>query len=425
MYGVILGGAFLSLAPWSISNIRSPQLFIVDQGVPAPIASPLHTLLGNLQPFQQAPIYVMSATVLVGVVALFSRKAFIEALLILSTTFLAAFTSAFAASAAGNSLSERIWPGGFMALSSFFAARALSILSSGRIERLRNASFGRIHVATAAVAVLTGYCIVANLSWMVASSVSTPVKSSSSSVLPAFISTATENPDRPKTLILRSDRAAQRSGAGIQNFSYVVLRERDLRFGELTAAPDEVPLLTKTVGEITAGAGDAPAATLAQFGIRYLYLENGRTNNSLARKIDGIGGLSRLSATADGILWEVSGLTSRVRFLPNQPDAEMVEVPAERIGAEFDVASAGKVSIADAYDSRWRILHGGKILKPQRADSGLLEFSIPDSGRAVLFHDGTLQRAGIALQLAVLGLLIFFSLPRGRRQSEFADEEVS
>ena len=424
-YLVIIAGTFLALAPWSISNIRRPQLLIIDPGIPAPLASPLHTLLGNLQPFEHAPIYVMSANVLIGLVALSSRRAFIESLLILTTLFLGALTSAIAAQAAGNSLAERIWPGGFLALSTFFAARALSILSDGQIARLRNSAFGRTHLATAVVAILTGYCIVANLFWLMSSSTSAPVKTTSTSVLPAFISTSTDNPDRPKTLILRSERGAQITGRGTQSFAYVVLRERDLFFGELASAPDEVPLLTKSVGEITAGAGDAPAATLAQFGIRYLYLEDGRANNSLARKIDGIGGLARLSATSDGILWEVAGLTSRIRFLPKQPDAEPVEVPAEIVGAEFDVASAGTVQIAEVYDGSWRILHGGKILEPVRSEIGLLQFSIPDAGRVVLFHDGTIQRAGISLQLAIIGLLIFFALPRGRRQSELRDEEVA
>ncbi len=424
-YLVIISATFLALAPWSISNIRNPQLLIMDPSIPAPLASPLHTLLGNLQPFDHAPMYVMSATVLIGVVALFSRRAFLESLLILATVFLGAFTSAFAAHSAGNSLAERIWPGGFLALSTFFAARALSILSAGRITRLRNSAFGRIHLSTAAVAILTGYCITTNLFWLASSSVSAPVKISSTSVLPAFISTSTDNPDRPKTLILRSERSAQSTGQGTQSFSYIVLRERDLLFGEVSAAPDEVQLLTKTVGEITAGAGDAPAATLAQFGIRYLYLENGRDNNALARKIDGIGGLTRLSATADGILWEVAGLTSRIRFIPEQSDTEPVEVPAEVVGAEFDVASAGIVEIAEVYDGSWRILHGGKILTPSRSESGLLRFTIPDAGRVVLFHDGTIQRAGISLQLAIIGLLIFFALPRGRRQSELRDEEVA
>ena len=425
MYLVILVGAYLALAPWSVSNILNPRQLFEDQGIPAPISSPIHALVGNFHPFGFTPIYVVSATFLIGVVAIFSKRVFSDGLAIFSSLFLAALASAFTVISSGNSLPERIWPGGFLALSTFFAAQAVALLGEGRIKHLRTSHFGFNHLATAALAVLASYCIVANVFWLVTSSSAAPVRRVEASVLPAFISTATENPDRPKTLIVRRERADQVLNRGAQSFSYVLLRERDIRFGELTAAPQEAPLLTKTVGEITAGAGDAPAATLAQFGIRYLYLENGRSNNSLARKIDGIGGLSRLSATADGILWEVSGLTSRIRFLGEGADAEMVEVPAELVGAEFDLPSAGKVFIAEVFDPRWRILHGGKVLQPTKSDLGLLQFSIPDAGRAVLFHDGTVHRAGISLQVAVLGLLIFFALPRGRRQSELSDEEVS
>lgn len=423
IYAVILAGSFFALAPWSIANSRTPGQLIMDQGVPAPIASPVHALLGNMQPFGQAPLLVMSATTLVGIIALFSRRAFIDAILILGTIILTAFTSALDLTAAGNSLASPIWPGGFLALSTFFAARALATLAAGRLHQLRNSSLGRSHFATGAVALVTTFSIVANLFWWVSGAPTSPVKAVDTSVLPAFIATATENPDRPKTLILRNE--VNSANVGVQSFSYIVLRERDVRFGELSAVPGENSRLTKTVSEITAGAGDAPAATLAEFGIRYLYLEDGRKNNSLARKIDGIGGLARLSATSDGILWEVSGLTSRIRFLGEGAESEIIELPSELVGGEFDLPGPGSVYVAEAFDSRWRILHGGKVIPPVETELGLMEFSIPDAGRAVLFHDGTLHRAGISLQLAILGLLLFFALPRGRRQSELSDEEVS
>lgn len=424
-YAVVILGAFFALAPWSLANLLHPGYMLMDQGVPAPLSSPLHALSGNFLPFDQVPAYVMSASALIGVVALFSRRAVIDGIAIFGSLFLAAFISTWNVSAAGNSLTNQVWPGGFLALSTFFAAKAVSTLGEGRIRLLRSSSLGRNHFATALVTIITSYCIVANLFWWVSSAGSAPVRTVSSSVLPPFIATATENPDRPKTLILSNQKITVGERKGIQSFSYVVLRERDVRFGELASAPDEIPLLTKTVGEIAAGAGDAPAAILANFGIRYLYLENGRTNNSLARKIDGIGGLTRLSATSEGILWEVSGLTSRIKFLSAEEDAETIEVPSERVGGEFDLSSAGTIYIAEAYNSRWRLLQGGKVLKPTESDLGLVEFKIPDAGRAVLFHDGTLQRAGISLQLAIFGLLLFFALPRGRKQSELSDEEVS
>jgi hypothetical protein len=104
---------------------------------------------------------------------------------------------------------------------------------------------------------------------------------------------------------------------------------------------------------------------------------------------------------------------------------EILELPSEVVGAEFDVPSAGRVQLAEVFDSRWRALHAGKVLLPIESELGLTEFAIPELGRVVLFHDGTIHRAGLSLQLASLGLLIFFALPRGRRQREFSDEELA
>ena len=424
-YAVIILGSFSALAPWSLGHLLKPARLLMDQGVPGPLASPLHALLGNFLPFNQIPTYVMSATALIGAVALFSTRAFIDGIVIFSALFLAALISTWNVGASSNSVTLPIWPGGFLAISTFFAARVIALLGEGQVRRLRSSSLGRNHFTTVAMTIVTTYCIAANLFWWVSGAGSAPVRTVASSVLPPFIATATENPDRPKTLILSNRRIEKGERVGVQRFSYVVLRERDVRFGEVNSSPEEIPLLTKTVGEITAGAGDAPAAILADFGIRYLYLEGGRSKDSLARKIDGIGGLTRLSATGEGILWEVSGSTSRIKIKSVDVDGEVLEVPSERVGGEFDVPTAGRVQIAEAYDPRWRLLHGGKVLEAKRSELGLVEFDLPDAGRAVLFHDGTLQRAGISLQLAILGSLLFFALPRGRKQSELSDEEVS
>ncbi len=436
-YSLVIISSFLALAPWSISHITSPKYLLLDQGVPISISAPLRALTGNFQPLGVVPNYIVSIAIVMGVVALFSRRAFFESLAILGSLAGAALVSAVAITPYGNSLSSQIWPGGFLAFSLLFTSIALAKLSDGRRKQLQESPLGRAHFATALVAVITFYSVTTNIYWWVTDGNRAPVATSNSSVLPAFISTATENPDRPKTLILRSDTSttseSDKREQTVQSFAYVILRERDVWMGELSSMPDEVPLLTKTISEITSGAGDAPAATLAQFGIRYLYLENGRKNNSLARKIDGIGGLTRLSATPDGILWEVSGATARIKFLPTveqkndktEVENKILELPSEIVGAEFDVPSAGIVQLAEVFDPRWRALHAGKVLLPKESDLGLTEFSIPDLGRVVLFHDGTIHRAGLSLQLASLGLLLFFALPRGRRQREFSDEELA
>lgn len=422
-YGAILLGSFIGLAPWSFANILTPGQLLMDQGAPLPLSSPIRAMFENFQPLGSIPWFVVGASALIACFGLFSTNSLIDAVAILGALSLAALTSALALPAIGNSMTSQVWPGGFLSLALFFALRVLITLGDGRIRSLQQSSLGAKHIATALIAIFIGYSTAANLLWFATKAPQTPVRTSESSVLPAFIATATENPDRPKTLILRSE-----SIAGAQSFAYVVLRERDVVHGELTSLPDQSESLTKVVREITAGAGDAPAASLAQFGIRYLYLENGRSNNSLARKIDSIGGLTRLSATSEGILWEVSGLSSRIRFIPEDDGSEepgVSAVPSELVGAEFDLAGPGVLQLAESFDSRWRILQGGTVLRPEQNELGLTEFRIPEAGRAVLFHDGTIHRAGISAQLAVIGLLLFFALPRGRRQSERADEEVA
>lgn len=436
-YLVIVLGTFLALAPWSLSHLTSPQYLFLDQGVPVTLSAPIHVLSGNFQPSGAAPGYVVSIALVIGVVALFSRRAVNEGLIILGSLALAALVSALSIPSYGNSLSSPLWPGGFLAISTLFSTFALARLSEGRRKRLQESPLGRAHFATALIAVIAVYSVSTNIFWWIADGDRTPVRTLSTSVLPAFIATATDNPDRPKTLILRSEERDQ-----VQSFAYVVLRERDIWMSELASLPDEVPLLTKTIGEITAGVGDAPAVTLAEFGIRYLYLENGKQNNSLARKIDGIGGLTRLSATSDGILWQVSGSTSRIRFQPqsetnagpgNQSKqnksaeikSEILELPSEYVGAEFDVPSAGTVHLAEIFNERWRALHAGQVLLPKKSALGLTEFDIPEAGRVVLFHNGTTHRAGVSIQVAVVGLLVFFALPRGRRARELSDEEVA
>jgi len=427
-YGTILFGSFCALAPWSLSHITSPKSLLLDQGIPVDFGPPLRVLTGNLQPLNAIPTYVIGISLIMGVVALFSRRAFAQSWVILGTLAMAGFISALSIAPIGNSLKSGVWPGGFLAVSICFSSIAFARLSMGRLRRLRESSLGRAHFATALVGIIALYSVSTNLFWWATSAASAPVRSVSSSVLPAFISAATTNSDRPKTLILKSEEME-----GVKNFAYVVLRDRDLQMGELSALPAEVPLLTKTVSQITAGVGDAPAATLAEFGIRYLYLEDGKKNNSLARKIDAIGGLTRLSATSDGILWQISGLTSRIKFSPRvvegdndgKSESEILELPSEAVGAEFDVPSPGTVQLAEVFNPRWRALHAGKVLLPTKSELGLTQFEIPEMGRVVLFHEGTAHRAGIALQLAAFGLLLFFALPRGRRQRELPDEEVS
>ena len=67
----------------------------------------------------------------------------------------------------------------------------------------------------------------------------------------------------------------------------------------------------------------------------------------------------------------------------------------------------------------------GQFVKPERTEDGLTKFKVETPGEALLIHDGTLQRAGISLQLLTIGLIVFFALPRGRKRSQLSDVELA
>jgi hypothetical protein len=201
-----------------------------------------------------------------------------------------------------------------------------------------------------------------------------------------------------------------------------LLRERDLVFGELDLMYKEDPVISKIVSEIVDGAGEYPSEQLANYGVRYVFL-NEPVDKEVARKIDGVGGLVRLSATKDGVLWKIAGNSARLKFISE--DAEPMALPSNRISANFKIPNSGEILLAERFSSGWRLIVDGQFVKPEITAEGLTKFKVETPGDALLIHDGTLQRAGISLQLMTIGLIVFFALPRGRKRSQISDVELA
>ena len=92
---------------------------------------------------------------------------------------------------------------------------------------------------------------------------------------------------------------------------------------------------------------------------------------------------------------------------------------------DFKIPNSGEVLLAERFSSGWRLLVDGQFVKPERTKEGLTKFKVDTPGDALLIHDGTLQRAGISLQVMAIGLIIFFALPRGRKRSQLSDIELA
>jgi hypothetical protein len=184
----------------------------------------------------------------------------------------------------------------------------------------------------------------------------------------------------------------------------------------------EDPVISKIVSEIVDGAGEYPSEQLANYGVRYVFL-NEPVDKEVARKIDGVGGLVRLSATKDGVLWKIAGNSARVKLISE--DAEPMALPSNRISANFKIPNSGEILLAERFSSGWRLIVDGQFVKPEITAEGLTKFKVETPGDALLIHDGTLQRAGISLQLMTIGLIVFFALPRGRKRSQISDVELA
>jgi hypothetical protein len=324
---------------------------------------------------------------------------------------------AIAIHANGDSLHARVWPGAFLVLANFFGVFALSKMLDGLVYRLQNSNFGFRHISTAILSTVAIYSTLALSVWWLLPGADSPTRTGNLQIIPPFVAAATAGEERSRTLILQSEQ----TGLGT-SVSYALLRERDLYFGEMDLMYKEDPNISQIVSEIIDGAGERPTEQLANYGVRYIFL-NEPVDKEVARKIDGVGGLVRLSATKDGVLWKIAGNSARLRFTANEEDP--LPLPSNRISAIFKIPKAGEVLLAERFSDGWHLLVDGQFVKGQKTADGLTKFKVDAAGDALLVHDGPLQRAGISLQLMTIGLIIFFALPRGRKRSQLSDSELA
>jgi hypothetical protein len=416
-FGVITAATIGALAPWSTNALLHPTKWLMESGISSDVGQPWQALIGNPGGVGSPPIFILGIVALIGLIALRSTHAVLLGALTLISTSFAAILMALAIHANGDSLHARVWPGASLALANFFGLIALATMLNGLVHRLQNSNFGYRHISTAILSTVAIYSTVALSIWWVLPGADSPTRSGNLQIIPPFVAAATAGEERSRTLILQS----QQSDLGT-SVSYALLRERDLVFGELDLMYKEDPVISKIVSEIVDGAGEYPSEQLANYGVRYVFL-NEPVDKEVARKIDGVGGLVRLSATKDGVLWKIAGNSARVKFISE--DAEPMALPSNRISANFKIPNSGEILLAERFSSGWRLLVDGQFVKPEITAEGLTKFKVETPGDALLIHDGTLQRAGISLQLMTIGLIVFFALPRGRKRSQISDVELA
>ena len=400
----------LLLSPWSFDLLLHPTHWLAAPGVPLSGGGVASTLLFNPGGAGSSPLWLI-APVFLCVTYIALIRALSSLTLILSALLGGAILlSAFHVSAHGST--SNVWSGELLLVATIIVIPPLLQQAKDVIPTLRTSKFGVAHISVGAAVTALSISALAMSVWIVGSANNSQVRGNQPSVVPAFVGALADTPSRPKTVVL--------SVVG-NSTSYFISSGSELSMGDADVA-DKIPnQIQDAMTQLVTGSGLATSKVLGSFGIQYLFIK-APTPVSLSTLIDGIGGFVRISSTANGTMWKILHANSRVEFVSaNGARSTLTSGSSDAVGT---VSSAGQLTLAQVFDSNWRLLDNGKSVPEEKNASGLPVFTVPGGGSLVLSYDGTIHRALLSLQFLALLVAIVMALPSGRRKVEVPLEEL-
>lgn len=405
---------FILTAPYSFEALLSPTRFLTEPGLALAGGGTEHVLFGNPGGVGALPPWLVSPILLILIVGLFSSSRAKE-ISIYGVGFLSAgiLFSSFSISTHGDSANVRVWVGTFLVGATLCAVAACVVI----LDRLRsilvstNVHFR--HLFAALLLLFTALYSITSISWLVSLGATSPVQSSTSTVMPAYLSVERDT----KTLVLR-----EVGPSNAKTIQYYISRGKDIALGEPDVAPKQNLELGNATQALIDGSGIFSSKTLAAFGIKYVFVKS-PFDRTIIRTIDGIGGFTRTSATSTGVVWRVAGVTGRLVFIGKDGVSQILETG--EVGALTSVVQPGRVLLTENFDRSWQILENGSRLERVKSEQGLPLFIATQSGEISLLHDGTIRRAWLSFEITAWITLLVLALPSRRRKREFADKELS
>jgi hypothetical protein len=322
------------------------------------------------------------------------------------------------------------WPGPALLLAGAGLLLAATVGAQGARHRVATSSFGWRQPGAAVVAGLAVAAPVGAAAWWGISGAGDPLDRRDPVLLPAFVAAEGDQPDRPRTLVLRS--------RGQGSLAYALLRADGPRIGDAELSPptDAGTGLDPVVADLASGRGGDAAARLVPYGVRFVLLTRPR-DDAVEEAVDAVPGMIRVSGPAGSVLWRVDFPTGRLRELP--PDPPVVDdagsppparvLPAGQVRADVPVG-AGEADrllvLADPEHPGWRATVDGSALPRRTYDGWAQAFLLPaDGGRLKLHHDQGLRPLLLWLQLGAVVLVVVLALPQARtRQPEPLDDDT-
>lgn len=402
---------FLLNSPWSFSLLLHPTQFLQDPGLPLEGVGLTQVLLLNPSEHSGVPIWILSPMIILLLTVLLNRRFRFEGLV---GTGIFIFTILLSTvGITGHGSSGIFWIGTLVVfLEVIILGPALRILGE-LLPNLAKSALGAGHFLTGIATLVTVFSISATSIWAVTTGANSLVAQGQAEIVPAFIESLSDTPNKPKTLVIGKDG---------NHLIYFVSRGFDLELGDPDVAVATPLELTNAIEELISGVGVNASKVIGSYGIQYLFIKN-PADPGVVRTIDGIGGFSRSSATNAGVVWHVVGSKSRVSV--TDATGAIHNLNANSIGAQDEITTPGNVVLAEKYDAGWKMLLNGKRVPLEKSPIGLPYFAVSESGTMNIEHDGTRRRALLSIEFIALLVVIVLTLPAGRRRREVPIEELA
>ena len=406
---ILLLVPFTINSPYSFEAVLHPTRYLLEPGLSLPGGGPNISLLANPGGIGAPPWWLIAPISFLLIGSIFSRTN-ARYFAVVGSSFLAIATifASMAFPAHGQSVGYQLWTGTFHAIATVAGITAGAIVLDQMREHLERHALNFRHFIGIVVLVSTGIYILMSATWSVITN--SPLHTISNRVLPEYLGVTPGT----RTAVLRE----MPNGS----LNYFLANGKDIYLGDPDVAPATAPKIAAAIRSVVDGTGVNSSETLAEFGVKYLFLKSPAPQN-LIRTIDGLGGFARSSSTSSGVVWKILGFSDRLVY--SNSSGASVALPTNEVSANFAISAPGTIRLAENYDRAWRIIGGGLETKKFRNADGLTTFTLDKPGKYFLIHDGTSRRGWLSLQIIFLLGAVIMATPSGRRRRDYPEGEMS
>ncbi|MSZ66989.1 MAG: glycosyltransferase, partial [Actinobacteria bacterium] len=332
-------------APWSTSIILHPTQILQDPGLPLTGGSLINILTLNPGGLSGVPGWILSPFLIFLIAITISGKFPLQSAIAISMLGLSVLLSQI--TVVGHGSIGTVWTGTLIVFIELVVLIPILQTASDLIPNLRSSRVGYGHLLSAVTVLVAIFSLSITSFWAMTGGANSLVSSGKREVVPAFISSLSDTPARPKTLVI---------GRTGDELKYFVSRGNDLEIGDPDVAVATPTPVRNAITDLVSGTGLTSSKILGDFGIQYLFLKN-PVDQGVARTIDGIGGFTRSSATNSGIIWQIVGSKPRVSI--QDVSGAITQINSTKVGAVGEITTPGTITLAEKFDTGWKLIVNG------------------------------------------------------------------